>query len=191
MFSYNALLLLATLHNYNSKVYGHTPDMIPKSAQRRCASRHQKSLREFLDCLAHVCHSRKDGRAVTAIAIREQGRHACYVVASPGRLDWVAQFPKDSDLKRKELRNFLSALLSMFSRSEQDVGRPGKVKTRALSHIVDFNLRRLISYVLSLDKDIQLLAHLERSPSNKQAKPNGKHESLNLQMSLSIGSYIG
>lgn len=191
MFNYNALLLLATLHNYNSKVHGHTPDMIPKSAQGRCTSRHQKSLREFLNFLAHVCHSRKDGRAVTAIAIREQGRHACYVVASTGRSKWVKQFPQDSDLKREELLNFLCILLSMFSRAERNVRRPGEVETKALSHIVRFNFRRLISYVLSLDKDIQRLAHMERVSSTNQAKANGMQESLNLPMSLPIESYIG
>lgn len=176
MFNYDALRLLATLHNYNSKKHGQTPDMIPKSAQKCCASGDQKSLREFLDFLAQVCHSRKDGRAVTAIAIRDQDRHACYVVGSTGRSDWITQFPQDSDLKRKNLREFLSILLSMFSRSEQDVGRSGDVKTEALSHIVGFNLRRLISYVLSLEKDIKLLAHLERLPFD-DAEATGKQES--------------
>lgn len=191
MFSYDALLLLATLHNYNSNTHGQTPDMIPKSAQGCCASRDQKSLREFLDYLAHVCHSRKGGRAVTAIAIREQDRHACYVVASTGRSKGVKQFPQDSDLKRKELWDFLSILLSMFSRLERDMRRPGEVKTKALSHIVRFNLRRLISYVLSLEKDIQLLAYLEGVPSDNQAEANGKQQSLNLPTSLPIESRIG
>lgn len=168
------LLVLVTLQNCERNDYGQIPKPMPYFAEEPCiSSSPQNKLRIFLDYLAEVCHSRKCGRVVTAIAVRDRGDKPAYVVASPGRVGRVKEYPKDRDLKRSHLEEFLIDLLAMFSDPKSLLTELEDIKSKALSHVVEFNRRRLRSYVLSLSDYKRSLQDENWNFSDEKVKANG------------------
>lgn len=169
----NSLLFLVTLQNCKRSEYGHTAETIPISPPKSCVLPNQQDLRNFLDHLSQVCHSRKDGRAVTAIAVRNYRGHPRYVVASTGRVHKPRD--GDEDLHKEKLQNFVSNILAMFSRVAEKSIEPADVQLEALESIVEFNHRRLKSYVRSLSNEMMSLVN-ERYENDENGKTIGTPE---------------
>lgn len=164
---------MVTLQNCKRREYGHTAETIPISPPKSCVLPDQQDLRNFLDHLSQVCHSRKNGRAVTAIAVRDHRGYPRYVVASTGRVLQIRD--GDEDLHKEKLQNFVRNILAMFSRFAEKSIQPAKVKFEALKIIVEFNHRRLKSYVKSLSNEMRSLLN-ERYENDENGKTIGMQD---------------